>query len=375
VKLPPFELERYFAQHEFTVPHLLCVSDCESMTVGQLLDLEPGSRERFEALSLGYTEAQGGLELREEIARLYDGLAPGAVLVHVGAQEAIFTFASACLEPGDEVVVHMPCYQSLHQVAASRGCTVVPWTAREENGWIPDPDELARLVGPKTRAVILNSPHNPTGARLDRLAMERVVEIASRHGCLLFSDEVYRFLEYGPSEAAPPACDLYERAVTLGVMSKSLGLAGLRVGWVACRDKAVLAAMAQVKDYTTICGSAVSEFLAALALRRKGVILSRLRELTMANLDLLRRFMAAHTDALAWAEPSGGPIAFPRLASGHDAEPFCAEVLRQSGVLLLPGRLYGDAWKHHFRMGFGRSGFGNGLAALAACLDAGQVPL
>lgn len=375
MKLPPFELERYFAQHEFTVPHLLCVSDCESMTVGELLDLEPGSRERFEGLALGYTEAPGGEELRAEIAGLYESVAAKDVLVHVGAQEAIFTFATACLEPGDEVVVHMPCYQSLHQVAASRGCTVVPWTAREENGWAPDLDELARLVGPQTKAVFLNSPHNPTGASLNRTGMERVVEVVSRHGCLLFSDEVYRFMEYGPGEVPRPACDLYEQAVSLGVMSKSLGLAGLRVGWVACRDKSVLAAMARIKDYTTICGSAPSEFLAALALRGREAILARLRAITTGNLEILRRFMAAQHGRLAWAEPSGGPIAFPRLASGRDAEPFCADVLKQSGVLLLPGRLYGEAWKHHFRLGFGRSGFRNGLAALGACLDAGRIAL
>lgn len=369
MKLPPFLLERYFADHEFSAPRLLCVSDCQTMTVGQLLDLEPGSRLAFEALPLGYTESPGGMALRREIATLYGGLGPENVLVHVGAQEAIFTFASACLEPGDEVVVHMPCYQSLSEVAASTGCSVVPWVARQENGWVPDPDELARLVGPKTRAVIVNSPHNPTGCRLDARVMERIVEIVAARGCLLFSDEVYRFMEYGPAPVAKPACELYERAVSLGVMSKSLGLAGLRVGWVASRDKAVLSSMAQAKDYTTICGTATGEFLAALALRRRDLILDRLQGVVLSNLELLRAFMARHAETFSWVEPTGSPIAFPQLVSGEDAGPFCARVLEDSGVLLLPGALYGEDWISHFRVGFGRSDFSEGLAALEDCLS------
>jgi len=370
MRLPPFLLERYFAVHEFSVKHLLCVSDCQTLSVGQLLDLEPGSRQAFEELPLGYTESPGGPGLRREIAAMYRGLVPEDILVHVGAEEAILTFALGCLEPGDEVVVHAPCYQSLFQVAQSQGCTIVPWTAREENGWIPDPDELAGLMGSRTKAVFVNSPHNPTGARLDAGTMDRIVETVSARGCLLFSDEVYRFLEYGPGEVPRPACELYERAVSLGVMSKSLGLAGLRVGWAACRDSSVLAAMASVKDYTSICGSAPSEFLAALALRHKEAVLAPVKTLTLENLALLRDFMEAHKGLLAWVEPQGSPIAFPRLVSGEDSEAFCAEVLKGCGVLLLPGKLYGDAWKAHFRVGFGRAGFASGLEAFAGYLDA-----
>ncbi|GFK94298.1 Capreomycidine synthase [Fundidesulfovibrio magnetotacticus] len=373
MNLPPFLLERYFAEHEFSAPHLLCVSDCEALTVGQLLDLEPGGREALERLPLGYSESAGHPELRALIAGLHGGLAPEDVLVHVGAQEAVFTFATALLEPGDEVVVHVPCYQSLFQVAASRGCRVIPWTAREENGWLPDPDELESLMGERTRAVVLNFPHNPTGARLDRSGLERVARIAARRGCWLFSDEVYRFLEYGPGETAQPACELYERAVSLGVMSKSFGLAGLRVGWAACRDRGLLAEMARVKDYTTICGTAPGEFLACLALRRREQVLERTRAVTLGNLELLRGFMERRKDLLHWVEPSGGPIAFPRLASGADARPFCEAALAATGVLLLPGALYGEAWKAHFRVGFGRAGFAAGLAALEPWLASGRA--
>jgi len=364
MRLPPFRLERYFAAHEFSVKHLLCVSDCQTLTVGQLLDLEPGARQAFEALSLGYTEAPGGPGLRGEIARLYHGLTASDVLAHVGAQEAILNFASACLAPGDEVVVQTPCYQSLYQVAESLGCRVLPWESRPENGWRPDLNELTRLVGPNTRAVLLNSPHNPTGFAFTAAEMARVVEIVSVHGCLLFSDEVYRGLEYGPASAPRPACELYERAVSLGVMSKAYGLAGLRVGWVATRHEPVLAAMAAAKDYTSICGSAPSEFLAELALRHGEGIISGLRGLILKNLSLLDGFMRRYAGLFSWVRPLAGPICFPALASGGDAAPFCADVLSGCGVLLLPGGLYGEAWSAHFRLGFGRAGFAEGLAAL-----------
>jgi len=373
VKLPPFLLERYFAQHEFNAPYLLCVSDCEPLTVGGLLDREPGGREALERLPLGYSESAGLPELRARIADLYEGIAPEDTLVHVGAQEAVFTFASALLEPGDEVVAHMPCYQSLFQVAAARGCRVVPWVAREAAGWKPDLDELESLVGPRTKAVIVNFPHNPTGARLDAAAFERLAGIAARHGSHLFSDEVYRFLEYGPDTVARPACELYDRAVSLGVMSKSFGLAGLRVGWAASRDRALLAAMAQVKDYTTICGTAPGEFLAGLALRRKDAVLGRTRAITLANLELLRAFLGRHAGLFHWVEPGGGPIAFPRLADGPSAGPFCEAALAGAGVLLLPGALYGEAWKAHFRVGFGRAAFPAGLAALERWLESGPT--
>ena len=361
--IAPFQLERFFARHEFSAPFLLCASDCQTLTLGDLLDLEPGARQAFDELSLGYTESDGNPSLRAGIAGLYDGLDPDRVLVHVGAQEAIYTFACACLEPGDEVVVHMPCYQSLFQVAQSIGCVIVPWLAREEDGWRLDPDDLKRLAGPRTKAVVVNSPHNPTGACLDGSAMSAVVRRCAELGCLLFSDEVYRFLEYH-DDPAPPACELYERAVSLGVMSKAYGLAGLRVGWAASRDAGVLAAMAALKDYTTICASAPSEFLAELALRHGPAILERNRALARANLERLGTFMTRHGDRLAWAAPTGGSVAFPRLASGQDAAGFCRQALEEAGVLLAPGSLFGQAFAAHFRIGFGRSGFPRALEAL-----------
>ncbi len=163
MRLPPFRIERYFDRHEFTAPALLCASDCEAMRVGDVLALEPGAAEAFQATWLGYTESPGAPPLRAAIAATYQSIEPDQVLVHAGAEEAIFTFANGVLEPGDHVVVQVPCYQSLGELPGAAGCEVTPWQCREADGWAPDLEALRRAIRPRTRAVMINAPHNPTG--------------------------------------------------------------------------------------------------------------------------------------------------------------------------------------------------------------------
>ena len=367
MKLPPFLLERFFARHEFEARYLLCSSDCESMSIGDLLSLEPGAREKFHDHWLGYTESTGSPSLRREIARGYAAVTPDQVLVHAGAEEAIFLFTHATLEPGDHLVVHAPCYQSLCEVARGIGCELSLWQAREENGWALDPADLPRLVRGTTKAIVINLPHNPTGYHMEEPRFRDISRFADTHGIALFSDEVYRGLEYDNADRLPPACSLSESAISLGVMSKTYGLAGLRIGWVATRNAAVLSRMAELKDYTTICASAPSEFLAALALRNGEVIAARNRGIIAANLALLDGFFARHADRFSWQRPKAGPIAFPRLRIGN-VEVFCSALLSSCGVLLLPGTVYGDAG-NHFRIGFGRTNMPEALAWLEESLE------
>ena len=285
MNLPPFRLERYFAEYEFNTEFLLCASDCEAMTVRDLLALEPGADERFRQTWLGYTESQGSLSLRFVISRLYDSIEPEHVLVHSGAEEAIFLFMHAVLRSGDHLIVHTPCYQSLADVAHSIGCQVTSWTAREENRWALDLAELPRLLRPNTRVIVVNTPHNPTGYLMPRADFDALHSFARGNDLLLFSDEVYRESEYDPSARLPAACDQGEHAVSLGVTSKTYGLAGLRIGWIATRNRDVYAHMAALKDYTTICNSAPSEFLAQLALGHREGLVER-------NLGIIRRNLA-----------------------------------------------------------------------------------
>lgn len=365
--LTPFKLERYFAEYEFNVRYTLCSSDCESVTTGELLAFEPGARDRLERQWLGYTESPGAPTLRNEIARLYETIQPKQALVHTGAEEAIFLFMHAALNPGDHVIVHSPCYQSLIEVAHSIGCEVSRWQAREENHWALDPDELRALVRPNTRVLVVNTPHNPTGYLMSRAEYLAVNEIARAHDLILFSDEVYRESEYDAAGRLPSACDVNERAVTLGVLSKTYGLPGLRIGWIATRNARVYERMAELKDYTTICNSAPSEFLAEIALRHRASLARRNLDILRHNLGLWDHFFARRGDQFEWVRPQAGPIAFPKFKGG-DVDAFCRDLVTRAGVLLLPGSLFDDEG-NHFRIGMGRRNMPQALNALEAYLD------
>jgi len=366
MKLPPFKLERYFAQYEFNTEYLLCSSDCEAMSIADLLALDPGAGERFQQTWLGYTESQGSLGLRQALCGLYETIQPGQVLVHAGAQEAIFVFMHAVLEQGDHIIVHSPGYQSLAEIARSIGCDVSPWMAREESGWALDLDELRHLMRTNTKAIVVNTPHNPTGYLMPRADFEALNRFAQENNLLLFSDEVYRESEYDPSLRLPATCDLGPHAVSLGVTSKTYGLAGLRIGWIATQNQDVYQRMAALKDYTTICNSAPSEFLAELALRHREKLIERNLGIIRTNLAVVDDLFARHADLFRWVRPQAGSMGFPRLVKG-DVEDFCDRLVREAGVLLLPGSVYDDR-HNHFRLGLGRKNLPEAVARLEAFL-------
>jgi len=367
MRLPVFQLERYLSRYEFSAPRLLCTSDCESVSIAELLALEEGATERFMSLNLGYTETQGNPELRAEIAGMYAGIGPKKILVSAGAEEAIFLCMNAMLSPGDEVVVQCPAYQSLHEIAAGIGCRIAPWTLSDANGWRPDIERLKEIVTPSTKAIVINTPHNPTGAQMTKEEFLAVRDIAEDLGIYVFSDEVYRFLEYDQVDRLPPMAEIYEKGISVGVMSKSFGLAGLRIGWTAAQDTGMLSRMAALKDYTTICCSAPSEFLSTLALRHREEIVGRNLGIVRENLPLLDRFFDRHRDLFSWVRPTAGAIAFPRLLQGG-AGAFCRDAVAEAGVLLLPSETYsyGDS---HFRIGFARRDMPATLEALSHILE------
>ena len=367
MQLSPFKLERYFAKYEFSTEYLLCSSDCESMSIGELLALEPGAAEEFQLQWLGYTESIGGIELRKAICGLYESIEPEQVLVHGGAEEAIFLFMHAMLQPGDHVIVHWPCYQALIEVARSIGCEISQWVSHEADEWGLNINELQRLLQPNTKAIILNTPHNPTGYLMSRKEFKSVSELAREAQAILFSDEVYRESEYDPLSRLPAACDLGEHAVSLGVTSKTYGLAGLRIGWIATHSSEIRARMASLKDYTTICESAPSEFLAKIALRNRRQLVDRNLGIIQTNLAILGAFFERHADRFAWVPPRAGSMAFPRY-HGESVDSFCDKLVREAGVLLLPGSVY-DETENHFRVGLGRKNLPKAIARLEEFLS------
>jgi aspartate/methionine/tyrosine aminotransferase len=362
MKLRDFQIERFFAKYEFEVPYILCASDCESFTIEEILQLEENATDRFKKLKLCYTDSAGSPQLRQAIASLYDSHSESDILAFSGAEEGIFAFMNVVLEPGDHIVVQFPAYQSLFEVALSIGCRVTKWSMSPKDNWDLDIDFLNENITPKTKAIIINFPHNPTGALLTKKKLLSVIEIARENELYLFSDEVYRFLEYSAEKQLPAASDLYEKALSLGVLSKSFGLAGLRIGWISTQDNHILNRLASFKDYTTICNSVSSEFLATIALKNKQTLVTRNLEIILSNLKLLDNFFQ-NNSLFQWIRPLAGPIAFPQINSDILIDDFCSDLVIQSGVLLLPGSNF-DFGDKHFRIGFGRKDFPNGLEVL-----------
>jgi aspartate/methionine/tyrosine aminotransferase len=356
MRIAEFALERFFARWEFAVEHLLCASDVQGYPMSELLALaDDEARAMWDGLTLGYTESTGHPLLRREIAALYDGLEADDVLVFAGAEEAIYCLANVAVGPGDDTIVTWPGYQSLYEVARATGANVTLHELREESGWAIDVDLLRQQVTSATRLIVINPPHNPTGMLPDRATYDAVVALAVETDAHLLVDEVYRFLEFDEGDRLPAGADVTERGISLGVMSKSFAMPGLRIGWLATRDRDLLARCASFKDYTTICSSAPSEVLALIGLRARDAVLRRSRDIVEANLETLDAFFDDWADRFTWVRPRGGSIGFPRLTvPGVTIDEWAAGLVEAEGVLLLPGSQFGYGG-NHFRLGFGRT--------------------
>jgi len=363
MKIREFALERFFAKHEFAAKHILGASDVEGMSLTELLELaDPECHRLWSDLRLGYTESPGLPLLRSEIASLYDGLTANDILTFAGAEEGIFLTMHAALEAGDHAVVVWPAYQSLHEVARSIGAEVTP-VPLDPRDWSLDVDRLTAALRPNTRLVVINFPHSPTGAHLTRSRFDAIVQLCARRGIRLFSDEVYRLLEHDRRATLPPAAIMDERAVSLGVMSKAYGLAGLRIGWIATRDDQLRKRIASLKDYTTICNSAPSEILALIALRAGDRVVGRSRSIIDVNLPILLDFMQRHSARLSWSPPKAGTVCFPRFIGDIDAERVAERLIEQTGVAIVPGSRF-EFDRAHFRIGYGRTDMPTALALI-----------
>jgi aspartate/methionine/tyrosine aminotransferase len=371
MRLTDFALERFFARWEFHVQHLLCASDVQGWPMADLLDLaDDETRALWDGLTLGYTESTGHPLLRREIAALYDGIDPDEVLVFAGAEEAIFCLANVLLGPDDHAIVTWPGYQSLYEVARATGAAVTLHELREDAGWAIDLQALRGQLTPATRLIVINAPHNPTGMQPDRATFDGLVALAEEAGAHLVVDEVYRFLEFADEDRLPAGADALERGVSIGVMSKSFAMAGLRIGWLATRDRDLLERCARFKDYTTICSAAPSEVLALIGLRRRETVLARSQGIVAANLATLDAFFARWPDRFTWVRPRAGSVGFPRLtAPGVTIDQWAADLVEAEGVLLLPGSQFGFPGDH-FRLGFGRTDLPVALARSEAFAEA-----
>lgn len=363
--LPEFGLERWFAEFEF-VPGIqnLAASGPFAATTRELLDLEDAATTaRYLELGLDYIENPGSEDLRRAIAGLYETLEAGNVRVTSGASEALFLLILAVVQPGDNIIVEDPTYGNIVGVAQSRGAEVRRLPLRMDQGWKPDLERLSQLADQKTRLIYFTHSNNPTGKLLQVEEMQAIARIAERVGALFVSDEVFRLISLDGAPI-PSAIDVVEHAAVIADMTKPWGLGGLRVGWIASRDPALLQRVSNARDYSTMCGSAPGEFLAQVTLRHAPQVIAPRLAAARANLQQLADAIEGSQGMLSWSPPQAGYTAFVQLP--FRAEAFCRYMAEEKKFLLLPGHVYGKAYEQYIRIGYGcrTERFAEGLTTL-----------
>lgn len=372
MKIEPFALERWLTAHELHVDYDIAESGIYPLTIRELLSWGPederdSTLQRLLDLRLGYSEATGTRRLRALLAQTYEECGPENILVTTGAIEANFLLFNVLLNPGDHVVAPYPAYQQLYSVPRALGCDVSLWQVRSEDGFRFDLDDLARLIRPNTRLIVINSPHNPTGAMLSPGGLERVYGLAQSAGAMVLSDEAYRWLEVpGGSESPPPVYNLGPAGISVGTMSKPFGLPGLRIGWITAPAEIVAACWA-LRDYVSLSPGKLNDALAVLAFEHRDKIVQRNRDIIDQNLSRASRWIAEHADILSWTPPRGGLLALVRYHLDIPSLLLADRLAEEYSVMLAPGSVFG--FEHHLRIGIGQEPpvFAAGLERASAC--------
>jgi aspartate/methionine/tyrosine aminotransferase len=350
LKLEPFLLDHWLEKHESSTPPIqfhLASSTGPPWTTNELLSfISPNERQDLLDNYLLYSRSQGMDELREAIGEM-EGVTAESVLVLTGASEALLLLFFIGAEPGDNVIVPFPCFPTMAALPRSFGIETRRYQLRPEQKYRIDLDEIAALVDARTRILLVNSPHNPTGTTLTDHEMDALYNFAQARGIQFVCDEVYHPIYHG---RATTSATRLPKATVLGDLSKALSLSGLRIGWIVERDHERMEAYLNARQYFTITNSPLTESLATTAIRNRGAILQRTFEVANANLELLTQFFAESAGILSWVRPGGGMTAFPWLNSGAHSRSFC-EGLAARGVLVAPGDCF--EMPSHFRLGFG----------------------
>jgi len=370
VHIKPFAVEQWMNAHETMATWNIAETCVDSLRVEELLALTGDGDAVLRRLldtRLTYGHISGSPELRAAIAALYgERIGPADVITTNGAIGANFLVQFALVEPGDGVVCVRPTYQQLFSVPEALGARVRLLSLREEDGYLPDVDELRSLVDDTTRLIVLNNPNNPTGALIDEPLLQEIVAVAREHGAWLHCDEVYRMLEHAPGSTPPSVADLYERGVSTGSMSKSYSLAGLRTGWVAGPPD-LIARCLEVRDYTTISCGVLDDALALLALEHLDDVLARNLEIVRGNLALVDEWLAGEP-RLHHVRPRAGTTTLIRYEYPVPSVDLCQALFDFNGAFVVPGAAFDE--EHSFRLGYAcaRDVLQGGLAAISAYL-------
>lgn len=367
-----FALETYYSEWEFSAKYHMTASDAESMSVGELIDLAGLPQDTLLKQHLGYTETWGAPDLRQAISETYDSLSSDNILCFAGAEEGLYVAMRVLLNKEDHAIVVVPNYQAAETLPLDI-CAVTGVALDANNNWHLNLDDIEKAIRPNTTLISVCFPNNPTGHIIPSDDYRSLIEICRKHGLYLFSDEVYRGIELDESKRIDQVADVYEKGLSLNVMSKAYGLPGLRIGWIASKDKDVLQRLERYKHYLSICNSAPSERLTVIALSIRGKLIERTLAQMRSNVKKLDTFFADYPNLFEWEHPDGGCIGYPRFTGRGGVDVFCENLVKENGVLLLPSSIYRselmEAPSDRFRIGFGRANIDEGLEAFRAYLE------
>jgi aspartate/methionine/tyrosine aminotransferase len=349
MKIDPFKMERMQSTWENVVDYNLSESGVHPLSLEGFL--EPGELADLHRLELGYSQTNGTVELREQIARLYPGLSQDGILVTAGSSESNFLLSWSLIEPGDEVLFELPNYMQMWGLQRAFGARVKPFWLRESLDWQPDPDELRRLVSRRTKLIVLTNPNNPTGSVLSEDSVRVIIDLASRSGAWILADEVYQGAERD-GRATPSFWGRYSKVIIVNGLSKAYGLPGLRVGWTVGPEDLIRRTW-PYHDYTTISPSALSDRLAriALAAGRREKILERTRAILNRNYPRLEEWLKGHAGLFVFRPPRAGAIAFGRYNLKVNSTALVERLIHERSVLVVPGDHF--EMDHYLRFGFG----------------------
>ena len=360
-------------RHETHVTYDIAESGIHPLRLADLLAWEEAAGhatlDALLDLRLGYSEARGSDALRSAIAATYIGCDADGVLVTTGAIEANYLLFNVLLDAGDHVIAPYPAYQQLYSVPRAIGCDVSHWEVGPRSGYRYDVDALEHMMRPTTRLIVVNTPHNPTGAMLSPAELRRVYALAESVGATVLGDEAYRWLTV-PNGAsfAPPMFEHGPLGISVGTVSKPFGLPGLRIGWIAA-PRWVVAACWVARDYISLSPGKLNDAIAQLAFRHRERIVERNTAIIAANLAEADAWVARHAPTLAWTPPRGGLLALLRYNLPLDSLELADVLANDYGVMLAPGSAFG--LEDHLRIGIGQDPpvFRAGLAAASRCFD------
>lgn len=350
MQLKPFLLDAWLDQYEHSIEFNLAASTGPTWTVNEILALaDEETRHRFLSHKLVYSRPAGADSLREAIAEMQN-VPVEAVQIVTGASEALVALMWLAAQPGANVIIPMPGFTTFSALPESLGLEIRAYHVRRENGFRIDPDEIKRLADSKTKIILVNSPHNPTGATIGDEELQALHDFAAEHGIQLVSDEVYHPIYHGtPSKSAARL----PYATVISDLSKAFSIAGVRTGWMIERDAKRRQQYWTARAYFSICNTTTGEMLAEIAIRKHDAVLAKAQEAATRNLKLVDRFMAEHREVFGWIPPQGGMTAFPWLLNGEKDRVFC-QAVAERGILLAPGDCFDSPG--HFRLGFAASG-------------------